>query len=268
MLRKILLFLFLLSGIQLNAQDVLSGIHQTNSLNVGFGFSFGKVKDKRISNRSFGNWAPKFTLGYVQANDRRISQIELQFSNYKERGNPLLNLNFIMSGIYYSYQRKVQDYVWIGGFFDHNTLLNFPRATTWLFNNNPVSYTLAQSIGPKISYGRHFDGSLESGISAQTALLAYVVRPIFGHPYPSKFMDEKVFNPQLSGLAGPLLRSGKIKTLNAFRNLRLKFGLTYHLSNSIGLSLNYDVDMLYTNASGKSSSFSAQDLLLRVSYKH
>lgn len=258
--------LSLLVNIHSIAQDVRD-FQTNNSFSIGIGFSGANILDKRLSNKYIFGLNPKYSISYRQANEKRISQVEVNFTNYKDARSSLLNFSSIKSNVYYSYERKVADGVWFGGFFDHSTLLTFPNNPNNFFVNNTISYTLLQSLGPSISYAKSFDKLLFTS-SAQTSLLSYVVQPIYGHPYPEKFLDESVFNPTQEGLAGPLVRSGKLLSVNKYRSMRISFGLFYHVSPSINIGLDYTADLFYANANGKSVFFNGQDIMLKASYIH
>ena len=266
-MRTIVFFLAITFGLlSVNAQDVRD-FNTNNSLSIGIGFSAANILDKRLSNKYIFGLNPKYSISYRQANEKRISQVEVNFVNYKDPGTSLVRFNSIKSNVYYSYERKINDGVWVGGFFDHSTLLTFPINNNNIFVNNTISYTLLQSIGPSVTYAQSFNKLLLTS-SAQTSLLSYAVQPIYGHPYPEKFLDERVFNPTQEGLAGPLVRSGKLLTLNKYRSMRVSFGLSYFLSPAISIGLDYTADLFYANANGKSIFFNGQDLMLKASYIH
>jgi len=264
-MRTILLSIILLPFTLLSQSEI--DFYNSNSLKIGIGFSRSAIKDLRLSNSTFNRIAPKYTIGYIQANENRISSIDFSFSSFLAGQNTLLALKNLNIGIDYSYQRKVNKNIWIGGFLDHRTLLNFPKSKTWLYNNNPISYTLSQSIGPKITYGKQM-GKLSGLAEFQTALLSYLVQPIYGHPYPDKFLDEEVFNPNLSGLAGPLLKSGKVVSLNKYRSFKLKMSLVYHFNHSIATEIAFSTDCFYANANGKAVNYSGFDSMINFYYKH
>ncbi len=263
---NLLMLLLLFCFNSISAQDVRD-FNTNNTLSIGFGISAGNIKDTRLSNKFITAVNPKYSISYRQANDKRISQVKLDFVHYKDKRNSLANFNAIKSNVYYSYEQKIGDGFYFGGFFDHSTLLNFPSDEKKFFVNNSISYTLLQSLGPKISYVNTFDRFVFTS-SAQTALLSYTVQPIYGHPYPEQFLDERVFNPTLEGLARPLVRSGKLLTWNKFRSMRIDLGFSYFITPALAVGLDYSADLFYANANGKSVFFNSQDLLFKASFIH
>jgi len=193
----------------------------------------------------------------------------MQFSKINSSDGGLLSLMTIRPEIYYSYERKVKDGIWLGGFFDNNTLLNFPTNTSSVFNSNPISYTIAQSIGPRVSYLKSLDNNkINLRTSAQVSLLSYVVQPAFGHPYPSQFLEEGKFNPTREGMAWPLTKSGKIATVNKFNSFRVELGFFYHINNSLKIGVDYNLNIQYANTRGKSTYISNHDIFLGATYIH
>lgn len=252
-------------------QDDLPGYNQ-KELTIGIGLSRSSVKDARISARTFNSWSPKYRVAYTKINDNRISALDIQFAFMNNNGNGLLGLNSIRSNVNYCYQRKVAEGVWFGGFIDNNTLLNFPKTQSSHFNNNPISYTISKSIGPRITYQKNYlrNDAIKYQIrtSAQTSLLSYLIQPAWGHPYPSQFLKEGTFNPERNGMAWSIVKSGKVKSLRAFRSFRVELGFYVHLNNSFRVGLDMQTELRYANAIGKGVSFKGNDIMLGATYLH
>lgn len=242
-----------------------------NEITIKVGFSRTAIKDARISALTQKTWSPKYGMSYRKANAKRISQLDFEFTNVNSKNGTLLNLSSIIPKVNYSYKRKVDNGLWVGGFIDHITLLNFPKTRTSLFNNNTISYLMTASIGPSISYDKSdlFGvDKLNFRTDAQAPLLSYVIQPEFGHPYPRKYLEQDTFSPTRDGLAGPLLKSGRLVTINKFRSLNISFSFQYLVSDKIGFSLNLNSQLLYANTTNKALSLNNQDILFGTTYFH
>lgn len=244
----------------------------TKELTIRIGFSNSTVKDKRMSAIGYSSWSPKYDLAYTKINDKRISEIRFQFSYMKSRNGGLLGLNSIRPNVNYSYQRKIKEGIWLGGFLENNTLLNFPSTRTGHFNNNPISYTISQSIGPRITYMKNWKPNeknrFEMRTSAQTSLLAYTIQPAWAHPYPTQFLKEGTFSPDRGGMAWPIIKSGKLATPKTYRTMRFEFGLYYYVNDSFRVGVDYQAELNYSNTRGKEVSFKSNDIFLGATYIH
>ncbi len=242
-----------------------------NELKVTIGLSHTTITDARISALPQKAWSPKYGMSYRKMNDKRISQIDIDFTYASNSSGSLLSLNSIMPKANYSYLRKTPNGVWLGGFIDHTTLLNLPKSRTGLFNNNPISYMLSASLGPMVSYeksGILNNERISLRANAQLPILAYVIQPEHGHPYPKQYLEEDTFTPMRGGLTGPLLKSGRVVTINKYRSLNVSFSLQYALNDKVELSLNFNSQLLYANTTGKSVSLTDNSIELGASYIH
>lgn len=266
---KLLLSIMLaaLFSISVTGQETIN----RNELTVKFGFSHTAIQDSRISAITQSAWSPKYGVSYRKINHERISQIDFHFTQARSDNNTLLGMVSIIPQVSYSYLRKTKNGLWLGGFLDHTTLLNFPKTSSGLYNNNPINYLLTASIGPSFAYDKseifgiqkmRFDSKF------QTPILSYVIQPEFGHPYPKKYLEHDTFSPTRSGLAGPLLKSGRVVSINKFRSLNISLGFHYQVSDKVDLSLNLNTQLLYANTTNKSLSMNNYDVLFGASYIH
>lgn len=244
---------------------------QRRSITIKAGLSFNGIKDNRISALKYNSMTPTYGIAFTKWTNTTRQEFDLAFTMHsKVDRSRLLSLKFMRPYFTYSLQKKVNN-IWIGGFFNHNTLLTYPSSRTGHFGNNPISYTLANSIGPKISWSNGFDlnndRKLNITSSLETAVLSYVVRPAFGHPYPDQFLESGDFTPTRKGMAGALVKSGKLMTINKFQSIRLVIGLSYLLSDHVGIGLNLNLDYQRTNDIN-TSSITTKDVLLSLSYQY
>jgi hypothetical protein len=250
-------------------QDVANNIRTAT---VRIGLSHTHIQDHRMSAVAQHAWSPKYEVGYRQTSEKRISQIRMQFTSINSNSGSLLSLRSIKPAIYYSYERQVQTGIWVGGFIDHSTLLNFPSTRTALYNNNPIAYHIGQSIGPRLTYSSPISapkgGDIGYSVSGQAALLSYMIQPAYGHPYPERYLQAYTFSPTRAGMAGPLLRSGKVRTINAVRSFRLEMGVFFYLSDKVMFSIDYNADVLYANTQGKALHTHTHDIYVGASYIH
>ncbi len=246
------------------AQEAIST--NRKELTIGIGISKVSILDNRYSAKTFSFIQPSYHIGYKWQNNDTRQSIVLDFKmNQKYDKTKILDLSFIMPTMGYSLQKRSGD-LWIGGSIKSATILNFPRSKTGHFNNSPISYTFANSIGPKISYTyTPEDSRFSIDTDVETAFLGYVIRPAYGHPYPSRFLDSGRFTPTREGMTGPLLGSGKIMTLGKFNSIKLVLGLSYMVNDNIKFGLNMTVDHISVSDINQLSSTSA-DILFTTSY--
>ena len=246
-MKSILAFLCVLSTLVLSGQSEPTQFTTQKRLTLSFGISNTSIKDKRIGNSAFNAWSPKYGISYTRIKTKSRSHIQFQFTSIRPDRHKLLSMTSIRPDVNFAYERKVKEGFWIGGFSKHHTILNFPSNPKSMFVNNPISYNIMQAFGPRITYTMQEsigNNRLDITTSAQSALLAYAIQPAFGHPYPEVYLDEKYFSPTRDGMTGPLLRSGKILTLNKFRSLKVEFGFHYYINQSWKVGIDYQMDLL------------------------
>jgi len=92
-----------------------------------------------------------------------------------------------------------------------------------------------------------------------------VIRPAYGHPYPEHYLQEGVFHPNRSGMGKSIVKSGRLKTVNKYQNIKLVVGLSYYHKDHLKIGLQFS-SHLQNYRDGKKLSFQQQQLLLGVSY--
>ena len=257
--------------ILLNTCIVLAqSIENRKEFTLRIGLSYNSINDARLSAISQKSWSPIYGMSYRKTSDNSINQINFDFTQTKSNGNDLLRVNSIIPNVNYSYMRRSHHGLWIGGFIDHTTVLNFPKTRTALFNNNPISYMLSASAGPVISYERDniFNEKVRFRGSTEIPVLAYVIQPEYGHPYPEKYLEEGTFSPTREGLAGPLLKSGNVVSINKYRSISIRIGFQYLINNHLALSIDSASSILFANVRGKELTMSNFDSQLGISYLH
>jgi len=214
-------------------------LRNTRSLTIGVGWSLQTIKDSRLSALTYRSRQPTYHIGWRKQTSSTRQELDLTFSMKSSvKSERILDLRFFKPSFSYSLEKRVND-AWIGGFFNTTTFLTFPSSRTGHFSNNPVSYTMTNSIGPKMSWGRSWEVNdverFRLMTSAETSLLSYVVRPAYGHPYPERFLQSGTFTPTREGMAGPLLRSGKLMSINKFQSFKVVFSLSYFMSDELAV---------------------------------
>jgi len=236
----------------------------TQEVYIKVGFSRVGITDHRLSAITHRSWAPRYGLSHTKTTPHSLSTFSMLFSIANSSTQGPLSIMSIMPNINYSYQRKVREGLWLGGYIDHMTLLNFPKTSSGLMNNNPISYHIAQSVGPRVTYTRGLTlggNELLLQSSAQTSLLSYMIQPAYGHPYPTQFLKEEVFSPDRSGMAWPLIKSGKLATVNQVFSFRIELSIAYMINDKLKIGIDYQGNMTHANTRGKSLWFSNHDYL-------
>ena len=240
------------------------------TITLGLGKSFHQIKDERLSMRTHSKDGIKFLLGFRSESERTRQDVAIAaYLNFKATRESFFDLNFIRPQFQYALEKKVGNH-WIGGQFSHETFLLVPKTRTGHFSNNPISYTMINSLSPRITFdygnvllGRSFD--LETSFSAP--LLSYVVRPAYGHPYPEGFLKEGVFTPTREGMGARLITSGQLLSLDKYIGLQLVTRFTYYLNDSfqMGVQVNFE----YSNVDGlQPVKYTTQEVLFTMSYSH
>ena len=261
--KGILMFLFSLSIILLNGQD-----HQKNNKNrnltIKIGLSRAQLQDTRLSSKVHQAWAPKYSVSHIEVKENSRNHFQVDFISMKfSKSNKYFNIRSIHSNVHFAYQRKVADGTWFGGFINLIRLVNLPKNPgQTFFVNNPVSYTISKSLGPSMTYSHGFKNDFNISSTIQMATLSYVIQPIYGHPYPEKYLEEGVFSPSKGKMAGPILRSGKFLSFKKFGHLNIQMSLFYVFNNNFKAGVDYNYSNYMANANGKVVKMNNQDIFL------
>ena len=243
-------------------------------IGIRIGISKTKINDQRLSAKSFTNWSPKYGLVFGTRKENSWSHNQFDFTYIKgHKKDPYFTLNSMIISHTYSYQRKVGEGFWVGGFTNHKTILNFPRSLySSMFTNNVISYTIVQSIGPKLSYAHTLTNQKDEPIETQTSIeapiLAYLIQPIYGHPYPGKYLEEGTFDPTRAGMTIPMLKSGKVVSISRYKGLRIELGIFYYASDRFKIGASYQGELMYANANGKAVQLQSNDIIINPSYHY
>ncbi len=241
-------------------------------IGLRIGISKTKINDQRLSAKSFSNWSPKYGLVFGTRKENSWSQNQIDFTYVKgHKKDPYFTLNSIIISHTYSYQRKVGEEFWVGGFTNHKSILNFPKSLySSMFTNNAISYTIVQSIGPKLSYAHALtnqkDKPIEPLTSIETPIVAYLIQPIYGHPYPSRYLEEGTFDPTRAGMTIPMLKSGKFVSISRYKGLRIELGIFYYASDRFKIGASYQGELMYANSNGKAVHLQSNDFIVNPSY--
>jgi hypothetical protein len=250
------------------AQDA-SPLPHERELSVQIGITRTTVQDGRLSGSAVRKWSPKYDLTLHSQQAKSRSRLELSFSRArKAKADDFFAITSFIGQVNYTYLRHAGSGIWVGGSSRNLTLLNFPVSRTNFFGNNPISYTLAKSLGPALAY-THTSGTqepLRTDATLDLPLLAYVVQPIFGHPYPARYMREGTFSPTRSGIAGAIVTSGKVVGPKRYRNLRLRLGISYDVSPSFRVGMAYHNEAIHANSRGKAVRLHTHDVLFSAGY--
>lgn len=239
-------------------------------IGILLGWRFNRVMDQRYAQVTKKMSQPMYGMYYRKERKQKREELRFTMSRTRSKGSPeLLSFKTIMPQVSYSHQRKVGN-LWIGGFLDSFTLLNMPQSTTSFFGNNSISYTIVGGLGPMIGYEHNLlentDNRLSLNTNARIGLLNYVVRPAYGHPYPEKYLTEENFSPTRADMAGPLLKSGKLRTVNNYQMFRFVLGINYYHKGKIKLGLQYELYGQNNRSKVDRSRTLMQDLIFGASY--
>ena len=240
----------------------------SSEIRLSVGISDISILDRRSSASVKSYKAPVFGITAIRTSEEFRHQFFFEYSlKLRDDNEGLVNYNFHRPEFSYSLQKKSGN-VWFGGHINMNTLLSFPTNSTGLFGNSPINYTIAAGLGPSLSYnssGLFGEDKLSIQSDVHVSLLNYVIRPEFGHPYPAEFLEPGIFTPTRAGMAGPLLRSGTLKTIAKHQSVKLRLGVFYAVSPAFRVGVNANVD--YNNDINlKSSRYGSVDYTISASY--
>jgi len=248
---------------------------EANKLNheigVLAGFNITSITDKRFSNLEKKYIQPKLGLVISKWNTQRREEFLISYTTNTAVNNPKnIWYKVIHPEVNYTYQRRVSN-MWIGGSFQSSTLLLFPNNGRRLYNNNPISYTIANSLGiainRSISVLQNEDQKADIGFGFRSSLLTHLIRPAYAHPYPEHYLQEEVFSPTRSGLGKSIVKSGKLKTINKYYNMRLVIGFNYIHGNNVKFNFQYIINIENSNEA-KALTQKNHNLIFGVSYLH
>ena len=259
----IILNLLAFHSIKAQQNEVIS-----KEIGISIGWTSTQLEDRRLSNQKAITRIPKIQMSFKTTKSLSKSELNLAYQGWFGKRSSDYNIRFLRPVVNYSYERKVKN-IWLGGFFSSTTLLSFPIDNYGTTENNPISYTIAQSIGPKLSWNPTISNSEEQRLyiesSTQLSLLNYIIRPAYAHPYPDNYLESGTFSPTRRNMAWPLAKSGKISTINKYQAITVKFGLFYQLSNRLNCSINFQFDYNNYNST-HSNSFQSTEALIAINY--
>ncbi len=219
---------------------------------IGLTFGFSKIRsfESRYAANVKSFNAPTFGF-YSRIYTENLRQDFVLNYTLKSKVEPgrILDYRMHRPDFYYSLQRKTS-FGWFGGHINFSTLLTFPAIRSGHFNNAPISYTMAASLGPSVSVDRNIGGegsnwSITSDVHA--SLINYVIRPGYAHPYPEDFLESGVFAPTREGMASRLLTSGTIRTIDKYQSIKVRLGIYYLIGSKIKMGIVSTMDYVNYN---------------------
>ncbi|MBP6569605.1 MAG: hypothetical protein KA270_20685, partial [Saprospiraceae bacterium] len=94
----------------------------------------------------------------------------------------------------------------------------------------------------------------------------YLIQPIYGHPYPGKYLEEGTFDPTRAGMTIPMLKSGKVVSISRYKGLRVELGIFYYASDRFKIGASYQGELMYANANGKAVQLQSNDFIVNPSF--
>lgn len=247
----------------LSSQDQYLDI-KNKDITLRIGISRSQLEDSRLSGKVHKSWSPKYSISHIEVKDNSRQHFQVDFASMKfSKSNKRFSIQSIFSNVHFTYQRNIGNGTWLGGYINTISLINFPKnpGQTY-FVNNPVSYTVSSSIGPAVSFTHGFDNGIHSIGTAQMAAISYAIQPIYGHPYPEKYLNEEIFSPTQSKMAGPLLKSGKLVSFKSFGHLNILMSVYYVFKNNFKAGLDYNYGFYMVNVNGKPVKMNNHDIFL------
>lgn len=238
---------------------------RVRNVTLRWGLSKSFVMDARLSGKTHQAWSPRYGVSHTEISEQSHKNFRLDLAFFRgSRSSRIFSMKSVHTDVVFLYRRKIHDHLWAGGYMNTMTLFNFPvSAVPSFFTNNPIGYHLIHSVGPSVSWSPdHGHMFTLSQASVETALLSYVIQPIFGHPYPEKYLDEDVFDPGRKGMAWPFIKSGRWSSFRKFFHMNIQLGWFYMFSDRYTLGMEYRTGTFFANSRGKPASLRHHDFFL------
>ena len=214
------------------------------------GLSFQQTKDLRFTSTFRSGLGYNADLVYENQKDSVINRVAALFTfSTQGKSNISYSLN-LNPELRYEHLRNWRfPNFYLGAYIDAGSLIAH-RFGRWTSDTN-ISYTIWSSLGVAARYERplNFKGrQLLWRTHCSLPLLAYVVRPAYSFPYTDNFLEQDQFNFEREGLAGNIIKGGKIKTVGGFTRLHFQTGLLLPTKNNKwALGFAYRLSLLQTN---------------------
>ncbi|AKD53913.1 hypothetical protein [Spirosoma radiotolerans] len=237
-----IIFLLVLGYSSVMAQQTTRSDKQ---LLLGGGFGYMTIKDLSSSPLRYSGMGGTVQLGYETSRPKSFQRVLLTV-----QAGGVQNGIRRQSGLS-AYKAQLA--------YHHYWVINPQARTRWalggsaevwgnarLFGareNNPVSYDAGSAISIGTRANHSFSGRfsrLAASFQLSIPVVAYVIRPAYGVPYPEAFLKNGVFNHQDEGLVGPMLTSGKLKTIDGFFRTQTTTSLTYSFAKAKSIRLSYN----------------------------
>lgn len=237
------------------------------SVGISFGAQFNQIKESRFSNLTKSFVSPKAGFFVSKVNDKKREHFEMKFTWRKAESNSQsMNYKLIWPEIKYTYQRNHKG-LWLGGTFDNQTILLYPKAQGFKFTNNFISYMTVMNLQASVDKDFEIGAKTTIHSGASASLLSYVIRPAYAHPYPESYLDESVFHPTQRGMGKSYLKGGEVRSVNKYQNFNIRLGLTYALTDNFNIGVQYKFEFIKTQEA-KDIEVIAQDLMFNLSYNY
>jgi hypothetical protein len=189
-------------------------------------------------------------IGYERQSSKSINRFSVLFLQSSQGKGNVSFSNILRPEIRYEHLRKINESgLYIGGYYDIGTLLNFRRGV-WA-DENSINYTLWSSLGISSQYNKPVkfnNKQINWNTKFSVPLLTYLVRPSYTFPYPDNYLENGVFNFDQSGLGNKIITGGKFVSFDKFLNIGFQTGLSLPTNNQKWeLGVNYSFNYLQTS---------------------
>ena len=261
-MKNTLLFLIIITSLSLLAQEEeKKGKHY---FHIDYGLNQQSILEQRFSALPLNFTGFNTRLAYSWENEKSLQEIATNFSKTTTRGKVSLLFNVLNPELKYTNWRLRKDkFLHFGAYWDFGSVLHFVDGN-WRGENN-ISYTIWSSLGVSALFRKEINISNRQFLlrtEASLPLLAYSIRPAFGIQYPENFIQDGVFDFKREGLGGYIIKGGKLRTVNAFQNVKLKTSLALPLTaKKHQVGFDYQWSFLYAKGE-KSISYAQHHLTL------
>ncbi len=234
------LFLFILSSLNLNAQDPKPP--RQIYFFLGIGFPLTKVRDQAHSPLKYQGWTPTFRIGHEEITENHVSRISVSGSfgsaTPKSRPKPKQNLsNLDISNIHVNYayyhRRGAYDTEGWNNYLGGAITFTFDVRNYSLPSNNLMGYQTNLSLNVGTFVQKKLSDTWRFNYEAFTPIISYSLRPTYLGMLPMKNSD---FN------AKNVFSNGKVVTVNKLFRFYNRFSFDQQINDHRQRRLFYSWD--------------------------
>lgn len=237
--------LTLLFGTTLYAQKV-----DSQSYFLNFGVAIPSTKETHFTSNFRRGVGYNVQMGYERKSLKSTNRFSVLFLQANQGKGNISYSTILRPEIKYEHLRSINENgLWIGGYYDIGTLLNFRRGI-W-GSEKGINYTIWSSVGVSSQYNKQIrlmDKQFRWNTRFSIPILTYLIRPSYTFPYPDNYLQSGVFSFDRNGLGKKIVSGGNFVTFDKFLNVSFQTGISIPTENKKWeFGINYSFNYMQTN---------------------